>query len=59
MQIKTGLEKCNMVTAGNHNPLALGASIPGLPPGNDKIRGTLSTEEIFVPKKNKHIYSFS
>ena len=27
--------------------------LSGLPPGNDKIRGTLSTAEIFVPQKNK------
>ena len=25
--------------------------ITGLPPGNDKIRGTLSTAEIFAPQK--------
>jgi len=25
----------------------------GLPPSNDKIRGTLSTAEIFVPQKKK------
>ena len=29
--------------------------IPGLPPGNDKIRGTLCTAEIFVPKKKINI----
>ena len=29
----------------------------GLPPGNDKIRGTLSTAEIFIPqKKNLTLY---
>ena len=26
-------------------------SIAGLPPGNDKIRGSLSAAEIFVPQK--------
>jgi len=48
----------NTTVHKNKRIIALNVAKPGLPPGNDKIRRTLSTAENFVPQQKKIINFF-